>query len=241
MMRGPMDVALSKSRLRPILFVLMGLVVSAGVAVEVLRPVFGLRTRGGVLPLLSMSYEGNVPTFYTSALLGLVSLLCAISAASAKRHAAHFWILAAGFLYIAIDEVFQFHEAAGTFVKLSGVLYFSWVVPAAIVVLVVGLSFIPFLRALPKKTRLWFLLSGAIYVGGAVGMELPLGWWTESHGTNNLGYALIDAVEESLEMLGVNLFLLALVERLADEGVAVRFVHAKEESTNAEAKAADPA
>ena len=85
-----MDVVVSKSRLRPILFVLMGLVVSAGVAVEVLRPVLGLRTKSGVLPLLSMSYEGNVPTFYTSALLGLVALLCAVSAAGAKRHAAHF-------------------------------------------------------------------------------------------------------------------------------------------------------
>jgi hypothetical protein len=217
------EVVVEKSRLRPILFVLWALVVAAGVSVEVLRLRFGLSSRSGILPLLSMSYEGNVPTFYTSAILGLVSILCSISAASTKKHAAHFWILAAGFLYIAIDEVFQFHEFAGTFVKGSGVLFFTWVIPAAVVVLVVGLSFIPFLRSLPSKTRFWFLLSGAIYVGGAVGMELPLGWWTELHGTQNLGYALIDAVEEAMEMIGVNLFLLALIDRLADENVSLRF------------------
>jgi len=142
-------------------------------------------------------------------------------------------------LYIAIDEVFQFHEFAGTFIKGSGVLFFTWVIPAAIIVLVVGVSFIPFLRALPSKTRFWFLLSGALYVGGAVGMELPLGWWTETHGTQNLGYALIDAVEEGLEMIGVNLFLLALLDRLADENVVVRFSRGAERKKNEEPSQAD--
>ena len=45
-------------------------------------------------------------------------------------------------------------------------------------------------------------------------MELPLGYWTERHGNDNLVYALIDLVEESLELLGVSLFLVALVEYL---------------------------
>ncbi len=222
-----MDVVLSKSRLRPILFVLMGLVVCAGVLVEVLKPIYGLRSRTGIVPFLSMSYEGNVPTFYTATLLGLASLLLALTAAATKnageKFVAHWWVLSAGFVYIAVDEVFSFHEMAGTLVQLSGLLYFSWVVPAAIVVLLVGLAYVPFLRHLPPRTRLRFLVAGAIYVGGAVGMELPLGYWTEEHGTQNLGYGLIDAVEESLEMLGINLFLLSLVDHLASRGVRLSF------------------
>jgi len=225
------EIVLSKSRLRPLLFSVMGAVVCAGVAVELAYASSGPR-RSGLLPLLSMSYEGNVPTFYTAALLWLVALVCAIRALGARGarepDAPRWWGLAAGFAYIGVDEVFEIHEMAGALVKGSGVLHFSWVVPAALVVLLVGAAYLPFLRRLPRQTRLRFVIAGAIYVGGAVGMELPLGWWTERHGTHNLGYGLIDAVEEALEMLGLNLFLLALVDHLAEAGVSVRFGHAVE-------------
>ena len=46
-------------------------------------------------------------------------------------------------------------------------------------------------------------------------MELPLGWWTDHYGRQNLGYGLIDLVEESMEILGVTIFLLALVSYLS--------------------------
>ena len=42
-------------------------------------------------------------------------------------------------------------------------------------------------------------------------MELPLGWWMDRAGSHNLTYALIDWVEESLEMIGVSVFLYALI------------------------------
>jgi hypothetical protein len=224
-----MDIVLSKSTLRVPFFVVLSVVVSAGVLVEVLQPIYGLPTRAGIVPLLSMSYEGNVPTLYTAAILALASLLLAIAAKAAKkageRFVLHWWVLSLGFAYITVDEVLSFHEMAGTIFNLSGVLYFSWVVPAAIVVVLVGLSYLPFLRHLPPRTRYRFLIAGAIYVGGAVGMELPLGYWTEQHGSHNLGYGLIDAVEESLEMLGVNLFILWLIDHLAEKGATLRFAN----------------
>jgi hypothetical protein len=225
------DIVLSKSTLRLPFFVTLSLVVGAGVLVEVLGAVYGLPTRSGIVPFLSMSYEGNVPTFYTAAILTLASLLHAFVAIAAKkaneRFVTHWWVLSLGFAYIAVDEVFSFHEMAGTFLNLSGVLYFSWVVPASIVVLVVGVSYIPFLRHLSPRTRNRFIIAGAIYVGGAVGMELPLGYWTESHGSHNLGYGLIDAIEETLEMVGVNLFILWLVDHLAEKRIKLRFAGAE--------------
>jgi hypothetical protein len=71
--------------------------------------------------------------------------------------------------------------------------------------------YLPFMRALPRVTRNRLLLAAVIYIGGAVGMELPLGWWTERHGTDGLGYALIDWVEETLEMIGAAIALLSLL------------------------------
>ena len=46
-------------------------------------------------------------------------------------------------------------------------------------------------------------------------MELPLGYWTDQHGQENLMYGMIDLVEESLEIIGVSLFLYTLLEHLA--------------------------
>lgn len=219
----------------------MAVVVLAGVAVEVLKPIYDLPIRSGVVPLLSLSYEQNLPSFYSAALLLGCALLLALIASGAgkngERFVAAWWVLSAGFLYIAIDEVLSFHEELSKLMALDGALHFSWVVPAAILVVVLGVAYVPFLRHLPRSMRIRFLIAGAVYVGGAVGMELPLGYWTVHHGTRNLGYGLIDAAEEALEMLGLNLFLLALLDHLAQKGWAVRFVSGK---ALAPAPAAEP-
>ena len=225
-----MQITLHKAKLRRVLLGVMGVVVAAGVAVEVLKPIYKLKSRRGIVPLLSLSYEGNVPTWYTSALLVACAFFLALIAAGTRargeRYVAHWWGLAAGFMYISLDEVVSLHEAAGFLELGGGVLYFSWVVPAAAVVLGVGLLYLKFLVHLPGPIRRQFILSGGIYVAGAVGMELPLGWWTDREGTNNLGYALIDSVEEAMEMLGLNLFLFALWEHLGAQGLRVAFAPA---------------
>jgi hypothetical protein len=230
-----MEIILSKSTLRGPFFAVLCLVVAAGVLAEVLGAMYGLPTQTGIVPLFSMSYEGNVPTFYSAAILLVASVLLAFSAIAAKKAGTgfvpHWWVLSLGFAYIAIDEIFSIHEIAGTFVQLSGVLYFSWVIPAVVVVLVIGLSYVQFLRHLPRRTCLRFLMAGTIYVGGAVAMELPLGYWTEKHGSHNLGYGLIDAVEEALEMFGINLFILWLVDHLADRSVTLRFTSSDPKSS----------
>ena len=105
---------------------------------------------------------------------------------------------------------------------MHGVLYFSWVVPAGIIVAALGIAYLPFLRRLPARTRWRFVLAGALYVGGALLMELPLGWWAERAGDDNLVYGLLDFVEESLELAGTSLFLAALLDYLGARGVVLR-------------------
>ena len=47
--------------------------------------------------------------------------------------------------------------------------------------------------------------------GGAIGVELIGGRYLELHGVENLTYAMITTVEESLEMAGVIIFIWALL------------------------------
>ena len=161
----------------------------------------------------SLSYEANLPTWYASVLLfSCGALLAAVARVAYRRRDRdrHLWLLLAlTFVYISVDEAVEIHEHAAVF-DTSGVLYFSWVIPAAAVVVALGLAYLPFVRRLPPVTRGRFVVAGALYVGGALGMELPLGWWTEHEGDHNLGYGLIDWVEESLELAGASLFLYAV-------------------------------
>lgn len=51
-------------------------------------------------------------------------------------------------------------------------LYFAWVIPYAVFAVVVAVAFVRFLGHLPSRTRLGFLVSGGLYVSGALGLEL---------------------------------------------------------------------
>jgi hypothetical protein len=177
--------------------------------------------RSPVLPMFSLSVEANFPTWYSSLLLAACGVLLFAIAAGVRQSQGPFYrrwaLLGAVFVYMSLDEAVELHEHLGEIVDLHGVLYFSWVVPAGILVLLLGLSYLPFLKHLPKRTRWRFVLAGAIYVGGALVLELPLGWWAERAGRHNVVYGLLDWVEETMEIVGATLFLLSLLGYLREQ------------------------
>jgi len=88
---------------------------------------------------------------------------------------------------------------------------------------------IPFLKRLPPKAALHFIIAGAIYVMGAIGMEMPganvayyyaqLGQGEGLHETSIL-YDVITTIEESLELTGIvffNYVLMRYVKFVANE------------------------
>lgn len=78
-------------------------------------------------------------------------------------------------------------------------------------------AYVRFVFALPKKIRFMFLLSGVIFVAGAIEDEFVGGYWYESYGVANLTYAVITMFEESFEMIGVVIFIYALLSYLGRE------------------------
>ena len=80
----------------------------------------------------------------------------------------------------SLDEFISIHEWASQWFDLGGVLYFSWVIPAAVLVALLGLAYLPFLAHMQPQVRKRFLLAATVYVGGALGMELPLGYWVQA-------------------------------------------------------------
>lgn len=184
----------------------------------------------GLTPLFDLDAEGNLPTFYSTVLLLSCAGLLAIVAGHARRHdeidATRWAVLAAGFLFMAVDEFAKVHELLDAPVQsllgesAQGWLLYAWVVPYALAVLALGAWYLPFLRRLPPATRLRFCIAGAIYVGAALGIEFLEGMQAEAQGEDSLGYAVLTTVQETLEMTGLILFLDALLRHVAAHGIA---------------------
>jgi hypothetical protein len=123
------------------------------------------------------------------------------------------------FVYLSIDEAVGIHEltiaplhdALGT----GGVFYFAWVIPAILLLGAMGLAYLNFLRHLPGSVSRLVLSAAAIYLVGALGGDIVGGHWVDRHGAQNLTYALMTQVEESLETFGLALFIFALLTHLA--------------------------
>lgn len=151
-----------------------------------------------LLQLFDLDEEYNLPTWFSSfLLLNNAIVLFAIAQAGTATHNLHWRILAAGFLLLSIDEVAGMHESINTAFEIN------WAIPAGILALLIGAAFIPFLLALPRKRAALFIAAGALYIGGAIIIELL----SEDMESESLQYMLAVAVEEGCEMLGAWLFL----------------------------------
>ncbi len=170
-----------------------------------------------------LNTEGNIPSLYSTAALLFCSILLVIIAQAQKlARNSNFWSwrgLSIVFAGLSLDEFISLHEklikpVRNTF-NTSGLLYYAWVIPGAIFVLIFLLMFARFLATLPAKTRHLFFIAGTIYVAGAIGTELVGGYYADYYTENDMIYTLITTVEEVLEMLGIIVFIYSLLSYMS--------------------------
>ena len=180
--------------------------------------------------------EGNIANFYQGLQLVLASvLLFVIWRGKAQRSEpcrGHWLALAIIFLFLGTDEVAQIHETtiANTIAALrhheSDKTGWFWVYLPLLGVF--GLSYIPFLRRLPGRIAVLFMVSGTIYVGGAVGVEKLVNWFAGKYGDDTMAYVLLDNLGEFMESTGIALFVYTLLSYLAIQGHGISFQFQKE-------------
>lgn len=223
----------SEFRIRPahVLWTLLGilvLIMTANVVVLTAARFLNIpyvQPESKLVNFFDVNHEGNLPTWYQGNALLITGLLLLVVGFSYIRqrprsHAAYWLLLGAGFCYLSLDEMISMHETIVVPLRRAldiegGIFYFVWVIPAAIGVLVMLFTFIPFLRSLPKSTSIRFVIAGAIFVGGAVVVEALSGAYLTSRGDESFGYKMITSVEEFLEMLGVVIFIHAILKHLS--------------------------
>jgi hypothetical protein len=201
--------------------VIISVLVFADIIGFLCRLYLNLHYLNGFFRLFDLDQETNIPSFY-SALSLLSSALLLFYISYSKRGTKDFlsWFsLGLVFTYLSLDEACVIHEMLinlfrNTF-HTSGLLYDAWVIPYGIAMVIAGIIFIPFLIRLPRKTMILLVIAGAIYVSGAVGVEMIQGDYEEIHGTQNIIYSVSVVIEESMEMFGIALFIFALLKYIS--------------------------
>ncbi|MGP1384753.1 MAG: hypothetical protein ACTS2F_14405 [Thainema sp.] len=182
--------------------------------------------KGFLFYKFSVNQEQNFPTLYSSlSLAACAVLLFAIAQFKRQtrgRYINHWRFLSLTFLYLSIDELTEIHEAASKPMHnlgVNGFFHNAWLIPAGLVLLIFGLSFLGFLFHLPKPIRRLFIFAFCLYLSGAALVELFSGYYAFVNGRENLGYVLFTTVEETLEMLGIVAFIYALLTYMQKVGI----------------------
>ncbi len=190
----------------------------------------------GLLGLFSFDAENNIPTLYSAFAMTFASGLLAVIALTHKRNGASSfaWFgLAVIFLFLAVDEVASIHEKLSAPLRetlnTSGLLYYAWVIPYGVATLVFVITYLKFWLNLPGRVRMLFAFAGLTFAAGAVGFELFGGRHAELYGKENLAYSLLYTCEEFLEMVGIVIFLNALVTYITSkfQSLTVSFSESK--------------
>lgn len=219
------EIVLDAARVTRVLTCAAALLVAACVGTQCVKYLLGFDHMLGLVGLFDLDYERNVPALYSVCLLGAAFLLLAtITLLEKRRHGPDVlpWsVLAVGFFLMSVDESWSFHEklnqpVRGLMGAGGGMLLYAWVLPGAVLVAALAASFWRFLARHEPAARTAFISAGAVYLSGAIGMEVLGGMHGARYGESNLPHALLAAVEESLEMAGSIMFIRALLVYMSD-------------------------
>ena len=175
--------------------------------------------------LFDINGEANVSAWYASFLWTFASFrsydlyLLSRSHARSKRHAPYWLALSVVCIYLAIDETAMIHETIGSMIGQWAVggegigPVYDWVWFGMAMVAAVGLAFLRFLTQLPFSVVLGFLISGAVFLTGAIFFE-TLGSLVQSQTLSRFPLGLtwtgVIALEEFMELAGVCMFVAVL-------------------------------
>ena len=153
----------------------------------------------------------NFPSFFNTFLLLMASgILYYVHLAYARKHFRELkWLwLSILFMFMAMEENLSIHFLLGSLQPD----YKVWVIPIAIALVLLTAYFGRLAYILPRKIAIGFFVSGTVYIAGAIILEFVGARVQDSFGQWSLIHAGVSTLEETLEMLGLILFIGYLLE-----------------------------
>jgi hypothetical protein len=173
--------------------------------------------------MYNLDGEANIPTAFSAIDIAFSSVLLFFLYKDEKAYRGrwyfHYLCLGLVFLFLSCDEVFRFHEQISDIVSrdlhTTSPLVFGTVLFAMVMVPLIVVFYWRWLLVLPLRVSLVMIFSAAIYLLGAVGVEvMGISYAMEVGGKTNLTYQMFALIEETLEMIGIAIFNYALLKLL---------------------------
>lgn len=177
--------------------------------------------------------ELTVGAWYSSAVWLLLGLCAVLAAILAPRHRPSWWLFAVVSIVAAADETAALHERLifvgdrmRPYVPFEP--HYSWIIPGTIIAVVVVALLIRVVWALRPRITLTLVIAGVVFLAGALVIETWTGFvQRDAGGEFTSFYMVLSHLEETLELIGVSLAIIALasmfrVRRSADV-LSVRF------------------
>jgi len=222
---APLNFALTPRSLAGAFAIVVVCLLIAHLGVQTARFVTGDERLYGLTYMFGLGAEMNIPTFYSAfALLfcsGLLAFTGFLTVRTGKPMAVYWFGLALIFMFLASDEMLVLHEKLIDPVRrslhTSGVFYYAWIIPYALITGAIGGVYVKFLLSLPRRTGIGIVIAGGTFVAGAIGFEMLGGLLYESMGSDNLSYLAAQTAEEALEMIGIVIFIYVIADYVATE------------------------
>lgn len=159
--------------------------------------------------LLDAGAEYTLPTWLASMLWGSLGIAAGVAARNARYRRVGWTMLAVVAFAASIDEYAQLHERLWAIgeslqVRLGWELWYTWVLPGMIIALVVAVLLLPLVLSLPARSKWMVFIGGAVFLGGAVGIELVGAYQVITDASIDT-YVMVTMLEEFMELLGVSL------------------------------------
>ena len=192
----------------------------------------GVENLIGFDQLFNVDAESNLPTWFAAFLLQVSALIAwSIGDYDAPRERKWWRGIAALLLVMSLDEVANLHHAPTRMLRditgvQDGLLLNAWILPGALVILLVGACYLRFLLRRPLWFAVWFACAAALFVIGAVGLEILSsvieyeagGFAYDGRTTYSLAFEMTAVLEEVFEYAGSLLALFLLLRYAAAMG-----------------------
>ncbi len=165
-----------------------------------------------IFKLFDFGLEVNIPTFFEGFLFILLAIsawFCGVSdkyKGLAKKEWLPWMLLSILLFFISLDEFTQIHEQLTDPTRelfgVGGFLYFAWIIPYAVTLLLLAFYFVPFILKLSRKTKLLIFIGTCIFVFGAIGLEMVGAVLYEAGASNHISYTIVSSLEEFFEVIG---------------------------------------
>ena len=130
-------------------------------------------------------------------------------------------------VYSAVEQCAYYEEIRGlmglhdsTFGLVSG----QWTAVYAVLLIILAFVYLPFLRHLWPRPAAMFVVAGAVFVTGAVGLELVGAYYytTAQLDSKDFLYSVIAGIEDLFEMLGILLWMRSLLAYMSLNNIALQ-------------------